>query len=287
MMDGTGPADPAPVVMLNPHGRSPFLLLGDHAGIAIPARLGTLGLGPADLARHIACDIGVRGLGTALADRLDAVFLHQRYSRLVVDCNRDPQAPDAVPDRADGTDIPGNTGLGATERAARVAAVHAPYQDAIAAEIARRGDPPILVSLHSFTPVMAGEVRRWDVGILHDGGEARFARAMLAVLAARGDLVVGDASAHNRPRRARAALGRVPEPEAARRSVAPRGARRGTRACSTACALTTTHAAVTISGMRLEGSAQSDVPARARQQCIVPGNVQNGKKFLRDRGVWR
>ncbi len=192
MMDGTGPADPAPVVMLNPHGRSPFLLLGDHAGIAIPARLGTLGLGPADLARHIACDIGVRGLGTALADQLDAVFLHQRYSRLVVDCNRDPQAPDAVPDRADGTDIPGNTGLGATERAARVAAVHAPYQDAIAAEIARRGDPPILVSLHSFTPVMAGEVRRWDVGILHDGGEARFARAMLAVLAARGDLVVGD-----------------------------------------------------------------------------------------------
>ena len=64
-------------------------------------------------------------------------------------------------------------------------------------------------------------------------------------------------------------------------------ARRGTRACSTACALTTTPAAVPISGMRLEGSAQSDVPARARQQCIVPGNVQNGKKFLRDRGVWR
>lgn len=191
-METPGPATPAPVTVFNPQRRSPFLLLGDHAGIAIPAALGTLGLGAPDLARHIACDIGVKGLGEALAERLDAVFVHQRYSRLVVDCNRDPRAPDAIPERSDGTIIPGNVGLDATARAARVATVHAPYQAAIAAEIARRAEPPILVSLHSFTPVMAGQPRPWDVGILHDAGDARFARAMLAALAARGDLVVGD-----------------------------------------------------------------------------------------------
>lgn len=191
-METPGPATPAPVIHFNPQGRSPFLLLGDHAGIAIPAALGTLGLDAADLARHLACDIGVRGLGEALAERLDAVFVHQRYSRLVVDCNRDPQAPDAIPERSDGTVIPGNVGLDAAARADRVAVVHAPYQAAIAAEIARRAAPPVLVSLHSFTPVMAGQRRPWDVGILHDAGDARFARAMLAALAARGDFVVGD-----------------------------------------------------------------------------------------------
>ncbi|MDO9487400.1 MAG: N-formylglutamate amidohydrolase, partial [Sphingomonadaceae bacterium] len=187
-----GPEDPAPVALFNPHGRAPFLLLGDHAGIAIPARLGNLGLGAADLARHIAWDIGVRGLGEALAARLDAVFLHQLYSRLVVDCNRAPHASDAMPERSDGTDIPGNVGLSAAERTARVSAIHAPYQAAIATEIAGRTDPPILVSLHSFTPVMAGKPRPWEIGILHDGGDARFARAMLDVLRARGDLSVGD-----------------------------------------------------------------------------------------------
>ncbi len=191
-MQATDPADPAPVAILNPHGGSPFLLLGDHAGIAIPARLGKLGLAAADLARHIAFDIGVRGLGEALAARLGATFVHQRYSRLVIDCNRAPHAADAIPERSDGTDIPGNVALGLDERAARIAAIHLPYQAAIAAEIARRSPPPTLVSLHSFTPVMTGRPRPWQIGILHDGGDARFARAMLDVLTARGDLVVGD-----------------------------------------------------------------------------------------------
>jgi predicted N-formylglutamate amidohydrolase len=184
--------DPAPVTILNPHGRSPFLLLGDHAGIAIPARLGTLGVAAADLARHIACDIGIRGLGELLAARLDAAFVHQPYSRLVIDCNRAPTARDAIPERSDGTDIPGNIALDPDERAARIDTIHAPYQAAIAEEIARRPSPPVLVSLHSFTPVMAGTPRPWQIGILHDGGDARFARAMLDVLRARGDLVVGD-----------------------------------------------------------------------------------------------
>ncbi|TVV74052.1 N-formylglutamate amidohydrolase [Sphingomonas solaris] len=187
--------DPAPVAILNPAASSPFLLIGDHAGLKIPKSLDSLGVSDADLARHIACDIGVQETGTLLAGDLDACFIHQIYSRLVIDCNRDPTADDAIPARSDGADIPGNHALDAAARATRVAAIHAPYHAAIAAEISRRtaaGRPTVLVALHSFTPVMAGAARPWDIGILYDRGDARFAVAVLAHLAAQTDFVTGD-----------------------------------------------------------------------------------------------
>ncbi|MEO6217572.1 MAG: N-formylglutamate amidohydrolase [Sphingomonas sp.] len=187
--------DPPPVRIYNPAGQSSFLVLGDHAGNAVPARLETLGLGAADLARHIGWDIGIAGLGPLLAKALDAVFIHQAYSRLVVDCNRDPAAPDAMAEASDGTPVPANHQLTAEARAARVAAIHAPYQAAIAAELARRdaaGMATILVSLHSFTPALAGVARPWEIGILHAGGADAFALRLLAQLREDESLVVGD-----------------------------------------------------------------------------------------------
>ena len=189
-------ADPAAVAILNPRGRAPFLLIGDHAGNRIPQRLGTLGLSEPDRTRHIAWDIGVGALGEALAARLDAVFVRQMYSRLVIDCNRDPDTADAIPEVSDATAIPGNIGLSAAARAARIAAIHAPYQQAIAAEIARRsvaGQATILLSLHSFTAALAGQAARpWDIGVLHDGRNDRFARRLLDALMRSPALVVGD-----------------------------------------------------------------------------------------------
>jgi predicted N-formylglutamate amidohydrolase len=189
-------ADPPAVAVINPQGRAAFLLIGDHAGNAIPRRLGTLGLSEADRARHIAWDIGVGALGEALAARLDAVFVRQTYSRLVIDCNRNPDAADAIPETSDGTPVPGNARLNQAARAARIAAIHTPYQRAIAAEIARRagaGLTTILVSLHSFTSALAGQrPRPWDVGVLHDGRTDRFAQRLLGALRRRPDLVVGD-----------------------------------------------------------------------------------------------
>lgn len=185
--------DPSPVAMLNPGASSPFVLIGDHAGLGLPHSLDSLGLTDADLARHIACDIGVRALGERLAGMLGATFVHQHYSRLVIDCNRDPAAEDAIPAVSDGTVIPGNQGLGGAARARRVAAIHAPYHAAIANVLdARAGRPTVLVALHSFTPVMAGRARPWDIGILHDGGDTRFARAVLARLAANGSFTTGE-----------------------------------------------------------------------------------------------
>ena len=190
-----GADDPPPVAGVNPQGRSAFLLLGDHAGRAIPRGLGELGVSPADLGRHIASDIGIRELGELLARALDAVFLHQAYSRLVIDCNRDPLSPEAIPERSDGSAIPGNRGLSADERNQRIAAIHEPYQSAIGAEITRRGLarlPTILVALHSFTPVMGGAARPWEAGVLHASANDGFAKALLDRLRERPGAVIGD-----------------------------------------------------------------------------------------------
>ena len=189
------PQDPAPVVRSNVSGAAPFLLTGDHAGSAIPRSLGTLGLSPGDLDRHIACDAGVKGLGEALASRLDAPFVHQAYSRLVIDCNRDPMSEEAIPLMSDGTSIAGNVNLTSAERRSRIAEIHEPYHSAIGVMLANTkvlGQAPILVALHSFTPTMAGVTRPWDVGVLHDGANELFARRVLRALRSEAALGVGD-----------------------------------------------------------------------------------------------
>lgn len=187
--------DPAPVCIINPHGASQFLLIGDHAGNAVPSALGSLGLGENEMTRHIAWDIGIAGLGERLSVALDAVFVRQTYSRLVIDCNRDPETADAIPAVSDATRVPANHHLTASDRVTRVGAIHAPYHDAIATELARRGAAgreTILVSLHSFTPTMQGIARPWKIGVLYSEGEVSFALSMLRLLSACDDLTVGD-----------------------------------------------------------------------------------------------
>ena len=190
-----GPDDLSPFAVVNPGGGSRFLLIGDHAGRAVPKALAGLGVSNEAMERHIAWDIGVAGLGERLAKTLDACFIRQTYSRLVIDCNRQPGAADAIPSVSDGTEIPGNLGLSQADAAARRAEIYAPYQDRIAAVLDARaaaGRATLLVSLHSFTPVMAGFARPWRIGVLHRGDSA-LSRAMLAVLRGKlGDEVVGD-----------------------------------------------------------------------------------------------
>jgi len=180
---------------VNPGAGSPFLLLGDHAGRFIPARLTNLGLPAAELDRHIAWDIGVAAYGERLAALLGATFIRQRVSRLVVDCNRDPARADAFPAVSDGAPIPGNQDLHPAERLARIADIAAPYHAAIAAELDRRaalGLPTTLVSLHSFTPAMEGFARPWRFGVLH-AEDSPYSRAVLARLRPEfGEALVGD-----------------------------------------------------------------------------------------------
>ena len=191
-----GTEDAAPVVVVNPEGASSFLLIGDHAGNVVPQRLGTLGIDESERVRHIAWDIGIAELGERLSASLNAVFVAQTYSRLVVDCNRAPGAADAIAPVSDATIIPGNHDLDDAAQEARYAEIHAPYHAAIDAELARRdaaGAETIVVALHSFTPVYGNAPPRpWQIGVLHDGGDNSFALACLDVLRSRGELTVGD-----------------------------------------------------------------------------------------------
>lgn len=189
------PTDPAPFRLTNPNGPSPFVLIGDHAGRLVPQALANLGLPEAELTRHIGWDIGVSALGERLSAALGAPFVEQRYSRLVVDCNRGPDRPDAIPEISDGTPIPGNRHLTDADRAGRFAAIHEPYHRTIATLLAERraaGRETILVALHSFTPVMRGFVRPWHAGLLHHLGDTRLVAPMLGALRRDPDLVVGD-----------------------------------------------------------------------------------------------
>ena len=141
---------------------------------------------------HIAWDIGVEALGLRLAKALDACFIRQAYSRLVIDCNRRPDAADAIPAVSDGVAIPGNVGLNPPDVAARLQDIWQPYQDGVAGlldERERLGRKTLLVALHSFTPVMQGANRPWRYGVLHRGDSALSARVLTLLRAEFGEQV--------------------------------------------------------------------------------------------------
>ena len=189
-----GAGDPPPFEVLNPHGASPWLFTADHAGQAIPRALGDLGLPPGAIDRHIGWDIGIAGVASELAARMDAWTILQAYSRLVVDCNRPLDSPTLIVEASDGTAVPCNAGLDPAARDARVRGIFLPYHDEItrALDLRRaRRQPTLLVTLHSFTPAMAGVPRPWHCGVLYHR-DARLAHALRDALAAEGDLVVGD-----------------------------------------------------------------------------------------------
>ncbi|HSS65893.1 MAG TPA: N-formylglutamate amidohydrolase [Gammaproteobacteria bacterium] len=189
-----GDGDPAPVEVLRPDAGSPFVLTAEHAGKAIPKRLGTLGLSGRNLDRHIAWDIGIAGVTRRLSEKLDAPAVLQNYSRLVVDCNRWPTARDFVTAFSEDTMIPGNVGLMPGEIEARAREIFHPYHDTIRDLLDLRiaaARPTVLVAMHSCTPVYLGVSRPWHVGVLYDK-DPTFARILLELLHGEGKLIVGD-----------------------------------------------------------------------------------------------
>jgi len=188
------PDEPPACVTLGAPNGLPFLLVCDHAGRLIPRRLGTLGVPESERQRHIAWDIGAAGVVRDLAARLGAFAILQNYSRLVIDCNRDPRVPASIATISEDTPIPGNQGLSQAEREQRIAEIYRPYHDRIAAELDRRQAeriPTLLVAIHSFTPVYRGVARPWHAGMLYNR-DNRLALAMMELLRAEGGLVVGD-----------------------------------------------------------------------------------------------
>jgi predicted N-formylglutamate amidohydrolase len=189
-----GGEDVPPIHEFNASGRSPFLFTCDHYGRRLPKRLSDLGLPESELNRHIAYDIGIAGVAEELARALDAHLIAQRYSRLVIDCNRPPHVASAIPRLSETTVIPGNEALSREAVEARRREIFEPYHRRIGAVISQRlhdSAPTVLVALHSFTPVYAGLKRPWHIGTLYRRDTSLPPR-LLKALRAEGDLVVGD-----------------------------------------------------------------------------------------------
>jgi predicted N-formylglutamate amidohydrolase len=184
--------EPPPVETINAAGSGHVVLVCDHASNRIPERLRSLGLEQARLREHIAWDPGAADVARLLAAELDSPLLLSGYSRLVIDCNRPLGHAESIAERSAGVLIPGNQGLTPLERSSRVDALFRPYHDAIAALLdARSSRPTALISIHSFSPVLNGELRPWQIGIAHLR-DRRLAALLLGALGRGGDFALGD-----------------------------------------------------------------------------------------------
>ena len=173
--------------------RGRWIVTCDHASNRVPPEVadGDLGLPPADMARHIAYDVGAAGVSRRLAERLDAPVILSEFSRLVIDPNRGEDDPTLLMKIYDGSIIPANRHADAAEVERRLDLFHRPYHRALSGLIASRDDPVIL-SIHSFTPQLRGRAPRpWHVGVLY-AGDTRLALPLLARLRDEADLCVGD-----------------------------------------------------------------------------------------------
>ena len=197
--DHLAAAADAPFILREGGADAGLLILCDHASNHIPAEYGRLGLPEGELRRHIAYDIGAAGVAQALHEITGAPLVMSNFSRLLIDPNRGLDDPTLIMRLSDGAVIPGNAYVDAEERARRIARFWRPYDEAIAGAIEamhkQSGRPPVLVSIHTFTPVWRGVPRPWHGGVLYDpdaSGMADFPLAFLDALRRQNpDLVLG------------------------------------------------------------------------------------------------
>ena len=184
-MNHTSEANETPVAeLLNATGQAQILLVCEHASNFIPSHLESLGLSDDDLISHAAWDPGALAVATKMAQFLDAPLVTSRISRLVYDCNRPPTADDAMPERSEVIDVPGNAGLTKVDQQTRIDAYYMPFRTLLARTIETR-EVTALVTIHSFTPVYQGQPRSVEIGLLHDA-DTRLADAMLESAATQG-----------------------------------------------------------------------------------------------------
>jgi predicted N-formylglutamate amidohydrolase len=186
--------EPSSVLDIVPRGRSDYVIVVDHASARIPRRLGSLGLPPSELERHIAWDIGSLDVARQVAAMLDARLVAQNYSRLVIDCNRDPAVASSIPTLSESTEIPGNMGLSGEEIAARRCEIFDPYHAHLRALLDERraaGRRTILIAQHSMTDVFNGVRRGMHAAVLYNR-DRRFAGLVLDLLRRESSLVVAD-----------------------------------------------------------------------------------------------
>lgn len=163
----------------NASGQHPIVLVCEHASAYMPEEYNHLGLHKSLLRSHIAWDPGAMAVATYLADHFDSPLVHSKASRLLYDCNRPPEADSAVTTHSEQHTIPGNAGLTQLERNERATRFYQPFKTCLQNTIKACNHEPVIVTMHSFTPIYNGQVRKTELGVLHDS-DARLADALLA-----------------------------------------------------------------------------------------------------------
>lgn len=164
-------ADGDCVAVERPDGSSPVFIICEHASRALPEQFGDLGLSAEALSSHIAWDPGALAVAKRISAGLDATVVHQRFSRLIYDCNRPPESAGAMPETSEIYTIPGNQRLDEAGRQARTQGLYIPFHDRIRTLLkqrAARGQKTVIVTIHSFTPIYNGKPRAVELGLLHD-----------------------------------------------------------------------------------------------------------------------
>ncbi|GAA3946468.1 N-formylglutamate amidohydrolase [Allohahella marinimesophila] len=166
--------------VIRPEAGSQILLVCEHASNFVPDQYARLGLSEDVLLSHIAWDPGALEVARHLSEFLDARLVASSVSRLIYDCNRPPHAHDAMPARSEIHDIPGNVNLSDDDRANRVSGVYQSFEDTLRQTIEHMSGTPIIITIHSFTPIYKGKNRTIDIGVLHDD-DSRLADAVLQI----------------------------------------------------------------------------------------------------------
>ena len=179
----------ASVEVLDGDVSSSFMLVCEHASNHIPASYSNLGLADNLLDSHIAWDPGAAIVTRRLSEKLAAPALLGGASRLLYDCNRPTDAADAIPARSEIFEIPGNQEMSDSDRNARIDLFYRPFHAALERALDNHRLPPVLVTIHSFTPVYRGHKRDVEIGILHDA-DPRLADAMMQLAPEFTDMVV-------------------------------------------------------------------------------------------------
>jgi len=187
MTDGGSPV----VVVDNPDGSGPFVILCDHASNRIPQAFASIRFSPELLETHVGWDPGALGVARYLSDCLDAPLIWPNASRLLIDCNRPLDSGSLIVVETERDTVDANRDLSLEERKRRIDCIHAPYHAAIDACLQRRGgQATALVAIHSFTPVFFGRARPWEIGIIF-AEDRRLADCLIRELKSDASLTVG------------------------------------------------------------------------------------------------
>lgn len=160
----------------------------EHASPEVPPGFQNLGVEERELWSHNSFDAGAAVVAKEIAASFGVFPYLGTWSRLLADCNRSPENPDAVPEVSFGLYVPGNARLSQRDRVERLRRYHRPYREAVrkaVREIIDQGDVCLHFAVHSFTPEYEGVARDGEAGVLYDPEhalEARFAERMLSVM---------------------------------------------------------------------------------------------------------